>query len=219
MIEIRHVSKTYKRKTIFKDLNTTFHDSTLTVLLGENGAGKSTLLRMIAALETKDSGDILYDGRPLRQKDIQKLIGYIPQDIALFDHLTVDENIAFFKSLNQHPVSDDVIDGFCETMHLKERRVRVSQLSGGTKRKVNILIGLLGNPKVLILDEPTEGIDLKSRYDIHRLLNELKETCLIILTTHHIDEVEALADKIKLIGNNPFYETVLHKQGFVYENC
>ena len=76
----------------------------------------------------------------------------------------------------------------------------------GTKRKVNVLIGLLNHPRVLILDEPTVGIDLKSRFDIHHLLNQMKRNCLIILTTHHLDEVEALADCIKVIGVDPFYK-------------
>ncbi|MEJ7443265.1 ATP-binding cassette domain-containing protein, partial [Staphylococcus warneri] len=76
-------------------------------------------------------------------------------------------------------------------------KVKVSNLSGGNKRKVNIMIGLLSRPKILILDEPTEGIDLESRYDIHNLLQQMTDQCLIIMTTHHLDEVEALADDIK----------------------
>ena len=85
-------------------------------------------------------------------------------------------------------------------------------MSGGNKRKINILVGLLGKPRILILDEPTVGIDLKSRHDIHQLLNIMKSKCLIILTTHHLDEVEALADDIKLIGQDPFLSTCFRGQ-------
>ncbi|PTJ43841.1 ATP-binding cassette domain-containing protein, partial [Mammaliicoccus sciuri] len=88
MITIEHLSKKYKDKKIFHDFNTTFKDKTLTVLLGENGAGKSTLLRMITALENPDSGDIRYFGKKLNNKKIKEIIGYIPQDIALFEHMT-----------------------------------------------------------------------------------------------------------------------------------
>ena len=80
-----------------------------------------------------------------------------------------------------------------------------------------MLIGLLSNPKVLILDEPTVGIDLKSRYDIHHLLNNMKSQRLIILTTHHLDEVEALADNIKVIGSDPFYREVLKEKNWSFE--
>lgn len=81
-----------------------------------------------------------------------------------------------------------------------------------------MLIGLLGNPDIIILDEPTVGIDLKSRYDIHRLINQLKQSKLIILTTHHLDEVEAIGDHIKLIGKDPFYKQVLTDKDWTFED-
>lgn len=218
MITIEHLSKKYKDKVIFHDFNTTFKDKTLTVLLGENGAGKSTLLRMITALENPDSGDIRYFGKKLSNKKIKEIIGYIPQDIALFEHMTVNENIEFFKALNKQPISSELIEDYCNQLNLYERKAKISSLSGGTKRKVNLLIGLLGNPSILILDEPTVGIDLKSRFDIHKLLNHLKTTRLIILTTHHLDEVESLADEIKLIGKDPFYRNILTDKSWTFED-
>lgn len=107
---------------------------------------------------------------------------------------------------------------YIKQLNLKDLHVTVSNLSGGTQRKVNVLIGLLSQPQILILDEPTVGIDLKSRYDIHRLLNQMKHECLIILTTHHLDEVEALADCIKVIGSDPFYKDVLQDKQWRYES-
>jgi len=218
MITIENLNKKYKDKQIFQNFNTTFKDKTLTILLGENGAGKSTLLRIITALETADSSTIRYFGEVLSNRDIKGKIGYIPQDIALFEHMTVNENINFFKALNKHPISSELIEDYCEKLNLFERKAKVSALSGGTKRKVNLLIGLLGNPSILILDEPTVGIDLKSRYDIHQLLNSLKRSRLIILTTHHLDEVESLADEIKLIGKDPFYRNILSEKGWAFED-
>ncbi len=132
--------------------------------------------------------------------------------------MTVNENIKFFKALYKKSITDEQITTYCEKLNLTERQSKVSSLSGGTKRKVNLLIGLLGNPNILILDEPTVGIDLKSRYDIHHLLNSLKSSCLIILTTHHLDEVESLADEIKLIGKDPFYRNVLEEKGWQFED-
>lgn len=217
MIELKNLSKHYRKKCIFESLDMTFENLQLTVLLGENGAGKSTLLRMIAGLEQLTKGEIRYFGEQLSKKQRQDKIGYVPQDIALFEHMTVNENIRCFKALCKAPLSNVLIDEYARQLNLNERTMTISNLSGGTKRKVNVLIGLLSNPQILILDEPTVGIDLKSRFDIHNLLNTLKRERLIILTTRHLDEVEALADQIKVIGNDPFYREILEDKHWAFE--
>lgn len=217
MININDVSKSYRNKHIFDKLNMQIQDNHITILLGENGAGKSTLLRLIAGIEKVDSGSIQYFNQTLTKRHIRDMVGYVPQDIALFEHMTVNENINFFKSLCNNPVSEETIQDYLSQLNFKETKVKVSNLSGGNKRKINILIGLLSNPHILILDEPTVGIDLESRYDIHRLLEQLKSHCLIIMTTHHLDEVEVLADEIKLIGQNPFYQEMLEDKHWHYE--
>ncbi|RNM19298.1 MULTISPECIES: ABC transporter ATP-binding protein [Staphylococcus] len=217
MININDVSKSYRNKHIFDKLNMQIQDNQITILLGENGAGKSTLLRLIAGIEKVDSGSIQYFNQTLTKRHIKDMVGYVPQDIALFEHMTVNENINFFKSLCNNPVSEETIQDYLSQLNFKETKVKVSNLSGGNKRKINILIGLLSNPHILILDEPTVGIDLESRYDIHRLLEQLKSHCLIIMTTHHLDEVEVLADEIKLIGQNPFYQEMLEDKHWHYE--
>ncbi len=130
--------------------------------------------------------------------------------------MTVAENINFFKSLCKNPINDTTINEYLQQLNFDDTSAKVSTLSGGNKRKINILVGLLGQPRILILDEPTVGIDLKSRHDIHQLLNIMKSKCLIILTTHHLDEVEALADDIKLIGQDPFYQHVLEDKQWAY---
>ncbi|WP_312039781.1 ATP-binding cassette domain-containing protein [Macrococcoides bohemicum] len=218
MIEVKNLTKRYGKKEIFNQLNTTFEERTVTILLGENGAGKSTLLRMIAKLETQDTGEIIYFGKDLSHKTLKNHLGYIPQDIALFEHLSVHDNIKFFKGLYTSSIDDNLLNIYKDALNLREDKAKVQSLSGGTKRKVNMLIGLLGNPDIIILDEPTVGIDLKSRYDIHRLINQLKQSKLIILTTHHLDEVEAIGDHIKLIGKDPFYKQVLTDKGWTFED-
>lgn len=217
MIELKNLSKHYRKKCIFESLDMTFENLQLTVLLSENCAGKSTLLRMIAGLEQLTKGEIRYFGEQLSKKQRQDKIGYVPQDIALFEHMTVNENIRCFKALCKTPLSNVLIDEYARQLNLNERTMTISNLSGGTKRKVNVLIGLLSNPQILILDEPTVGIDLKSRFDIHNLLNTMKRERLIILTTHHLDEVEALADQIKVIGNDPFYREILEDKHWAFE--
>lgn len=218
MIEVKNLTKRYGKKEIFNQLNTTFEDRAVTILLGENGAGKSTLLRMIAKLETQDAGEIIYFGEDLSHKSLKNRLGYIPQDIAIFEHLSVRDNIKFFKGLYSSPIDDNLLNTYKDALNIREDKAKVQSLSGGTKRKVNMLIGLLGNPDIIILDEPTVGIDLKSRYDIHRLINQLKQSKLIILTTHHLDEVEAIGDHIKLIGKDPFYKQVLTDKDWTFED-
>ncbi|MDW4272652.1 ATP-binding cassette domain-containing protein, partial [Staphylococcus saprophyticus] len=132
-------------------------------------------------------------------------------------NFATEPNIRCFKALCKTPLSNVLIDEYARQLNLNERTMTISNLSGGTKRKVNVLIGLLSNPQILILDEPTVGIDLKSRFDIHNLLNTLKRERLIILTTHHLDEVEALADQIKVIGNDPFYREILEDKHWAFE--
>lgn len=218
MIKVKNLTKRYGKKEIFDQLNTTFEDRAVTILLGENGAGKSTLLRMIAKLETQDAGEIIYFGENLSHKSLKNRLGYIPQDIALFEHLSMQDNIKFFKGLYTSPIDDNLLNTYKDALNIREDKAKVQSLSGGTKRKVNMLIGLLGNPDIIILDEPTVGIDLKSRYDIHRLINQLKQSKLIILTTHHLDEVEAIGDHIKLIGKDPFYKQVLTDKDWTFED-
>lgn len=109
MIELHAISKSYKRKHIFEQLNMQFADNQLTVLLGENGAGKSTLLRLISGIEQPNSGTIDYFGKTLSKRQIRNIVGYVPQDIALFEHMSAQENIQFFKSLCDKPVDLSLI--------------------------------------------------------------------------------------------------------------
>lgn len=209
MILLNNISKRFGKKSLFEQLSLPIAAYQITVLLGENGAGKSTLLQILAGLERADSGEILYFEERKTAKDLKGFVGYVPQDIALWEHLSIEDNIQFFRSLIKQPISQQQINDYYEQLHLVDLHQPVSQLSGGTKRKANIIVGLLAAPHFLILDEPTVGIDLKSRYEIHQLLRHLKQSHTIIMTTHHIDELESVADQIAVIGKDPFYSDVL----------
>lgn len=217
MIHIENASKAFKKKVLFRQLNLSLTPNRVTVLLGGNGVGKSTLLHVLAGLERLDTGDIKEDKQLLSKKELQRKIGFVPQEIALWEHLTITENIRFFKGLKKNAISNEQIQQYSELLQLKDFHQPVEQLSGGTKRKANLLIGLLHQPQLLILDEPTVGIDLKSRFEIHRLIEHLKDQCTIIMTTHHLDEVEAVADAIVLLGEDPFYQDVLTRANIPFE--
>lgn len=210
MISLQNISKRYRQKIVYESLTLDVPAHQLTVIVGENGIGKSTLLKMMAGIERPDSGLILYDAHVWSKKEQQRLIGYVPQDIALWEHMTLEANIQFFKSLMSSPLLDDDIAAYVDMLGIQSYlKTAVRKLSGGTQRKANLLIGLLSAPQLLILDEPTVGIDLKSRTDIQQLLQQLKTQMTIVMTTHLLDEMTQLADHTVLIGQDPFYEQVL----------
>lgn len=217
MIELKNMTKKFKNRSLFQQLNMKIQSNKVSIILGENGAGKTTLLHIIAGLEKATSGEIMENNRVIPIKELQRKIGYIPQEIALWEHLTVQQNIDFFRRLKKGAISNELIKEYCNLMHLIDLKTPVEKLSGGTKRKANILIGLLHQPKLLILDEPTVGIDLKSRYEIHRLIAYLKSECTILMTTHHIDEVRAVADQIFVLGQDDFYKEVLQQENLLFE--
>ena len=130
MIDIQNVSKSYKKKHIFDSLDMQFQPHKITILLGENGAGKSTLLRLIAGIENADEGRIQYFNQYLSRRRIRHIVGYVPQDIALFEHMTVMENIEFFKSLCENPISDETLHSYLSQLNFTDTKGKVSNLSG-----------------------------------------------------------------------------------------
>lgn len=216
MIGLNNATKSFKNKILFQQLNLEIPSHQVTVLLGGNGVGKTTLLHVLAGLEKLNAGIVTKEGELVTKKELQQKIGFVPQEIALWEHLTVAENIRFFKSLKKNPIPEKQIQHYCKLLQLEELNQPVEQLSGGTKRKANMLIGLLHRPELLILDEPTVGIDLKSRYEIHQLIAFLKTYCTIILTTHHLDEVDAVADHILLLGKDSFYKEILMRENIFF---
>ncbi len=214
MIALKNVKKMYRKKTIYENINGDIPTNGITLLIGANGIGKTTLLKMIAGIEKTSSGDILFDGVQMTMKQRQQSISYVPQEIALWEHLTLEENIQFFLGLIDNPISKERIDAYIHAFQLKDMmRMKVKKLSGGTQRKGNLLIGLLSDPKILLLDEPTVGIDLASRINIQQMLEQLQETCTIVMTTHLIDEIDHFDQQLVVIGKEPFYENLLLEKG------
>jgi ABC-2 type transport system ATP-binding protein len=171
------------------------------VLLGPNGAGKTSLIRALCGCLPLDSGRIgigaaLED--PRRTNEVLRLIGYVPQTIAIFPRLTVRENLEVFSrfvAADPHPV---IIDHLLEITRLSSTaETVVATLSGGLQRRVNIAVALVTVPQLLLLDEPTVGVDLEARSAIHQVLGDLRERGVaILLTTHDFEQAERLADKI-----------------------
>jgi ABC-2 type transport system ATP-binding protein len=174
-------------------------------LLGPNGAGKTTTISMIAGLLERDDGDVLIEGASLTTTSVgaKSAIGYVPQDLAIYPDLSGRENLRFFARL--YGMSGDElarrIDEVLEIVGLADRAGDLSkEYSGGMKRRLNIGIGLLHRPKLLILDEPTVGVDPQSRNAILESVDQLSaEGMAVLYTTHYMEEAERLCDRVGII--------------------
>jgi ABC-2 type transport system ATP-binding protein len=174
-------------------------------LLGPNGAGKTTSISMICGILARDDGEVVVDGRPVDPGSTaaKSAIGYVPQDLAIYPDLTARENLVFFGQLyglGGRPLAARV-DELLEVIGLSDRaKDRTEQFSGGMKRRLNIAIGLLHRPKLLVLDEPTVGVDPQSRNAILSSVQELgREGMAILYTTHYMEEAERLCDRVGII--------------------
>jgi len=202
MLTIKNISKSFGDVKAVKDISFNVKDGEILGLLGPNGAGKSTTISMIATLLKPDEGVITYLGQNISKNDtsLKKDLGYVPQDIALYPTLSGLDNLKFWG--NAYGIKKEYLSQRIEevsniigiTTRLKDK---VETYSGGMKRRINIGCALLHKPKLLILDEPTVGIDPQSRrhiLDSVKYLNELNTT--VIYTSHYMEEVEFLCDRI-----------------------
>lgn len=193
MIELKHITKRYKKLLALVDFSYKFENENVYGILGINGAGKSTLINCITQ-------NVSFDGE-LNYVDLNIWdIGYVPQELAIYPELSVMDNMLFFASVYKIEKREARVRSMelIETAGLKEKiNIKASDLSGGMKRKLNLITGLVHNPKLLICDEVCIGIDPISRKEILAYLKELKNNGLsIIYTSHYLDEVEYLCDKI-----------------------
>lgn len=206
MLELDCISKSYKGKKVVDQLSFALQKGQVLGMLGENGAGKSTTLSMIATLSKPDSGKILFFGQDItKQPDlIRKKLGYVPQDIALYETLTGLDNLKFFgrmyhldkRCLLKRIFWISEIIGFTEEI----LNQKVKFYSGGMKRKLNIAVSLLHQPELVVLDEPTVGIDLVSRNQILFMIKELSSLGAgILYVGHYLEEIEQICDRICIL--------------------
>lgn len=193
-IVIDHVSKCFGKKVVLQDISLQIREGTIYGLIGPSGAGKTTLVKMIVGMDSPDSGSIDVLNKKVPNLQLLQDIGYMAQSDALYTELTGKENLAFFASLYKLTKKEkkERISYAANLVNLTaDLNKRVSAYSGGMKRRLSLAIALIQNPKVLILDEPTVGIDPELRLSIWNELIRLKEEGkTIIVTTHVMDEAE-----------------------------
>ena len=215
-IVISNLSKSYKDNLVLDNLNLTIKQGSLFGLLGPNGAGKTTLVSILNFLEKKDQGKITILGLDYEKNKskIKQISSYIPQTYAFYPTLTAYENLEFFGALYglKGKTLKEKIEQCVQITSLEKFLHKKSQYySGGVKRRLNIAIGLLNDPRVLYLDEPTVGIDPQSRkhiLDVIKEINRIKNTT-IIYTSHYMEEIEYLCDDIAILDKN---KIVLHEK-------
>lgn len=190
---------------IFSGLNLQVRKGDRFGLFGPNGAGKTTLLSLMTGLLAADSGTITLLGNDVHKKnnDVNKLIGFVPQDFSYYQELSPVENLEFFgawSGLSKQQIKTRT-DELLHILGLENvRNKQVDQFSGGMKRRVNLAIGVIHNPAILILDEPTVGVDVQTRHAIINYLMELnKNGTTLIYTSHQLSEAEGLCEEVALI--------------------
>ncbi|PLX14827.1 MAG: ABC transporter ATP-binding protein [Marinilabiliales bacterium] len=207
MIEINKLIKRYKGSdsNAVDSLNLNIQKGEFYGLLGPNGAGKTTTISMLCGLLSPTSGQIKISGLDINyhSQKAKSIIGVVPQEIALFEDLTAKENLRFFAEMHGMKKSDFIscIDIYLDKFSLKDKaNKRVKTFSGGMKRRLNLIAGILHSPQILFLDEPTVGIDVQSRNVIAEFLHEInKNGMTIIYTSHMMEEAEKLCSHISII--------------------
>ena len=204
-ISIQNVSMTYPSgKQALKGLNLDLKSPSLIGLLGPNGAGKSTLMKLLVAALMPTEGNILVDGAPLNKVEgkLKASLGYLPQDFGLFDELTVTQFLDYMVALKGLRRPQAAIRDVIRAVNLEEKaRARIRTLSGGQRQRVGIAQALLGDPPFLIFDEPTVGLDPEERIHFRNLFSRTAQDRLVLLSTHIIEDVQSVCDRLVVIDH------------------
>lgn len=207
MVKLENISKIYKGATEFavNGISLTINKGEIFGLLGTNGAGKTTIFSMLCGLFSPTSGNIFINGLSVRTQipEIKKHIGVVPQNIALYPTLTAKENLSFFGKMYGLKGNDlkNSIEYWLKIFNLsKHSDKKIKTYSGGMKRRINLIAGILHNPELLLLDEPAVGIDARSRLEIMQELKKINQSgTTIIYTSHYLEEAEKFCSDISII--------------------
>lgn len=201
-IETKQLNKFYGKTHALKDVNLEINENELFGLLGVNGAGKTTLIKIFTCLSKQTSGEAYVHGFSVKDnlEKVKEIVDVSPQETAVAHNLTVRENLDFFASL-YNTRDEAYISSVVNAFSLEEvENQRAKTLSGGWKRRLSIAIGLISKPKILFLDEPTLGLDVIARRELWKIINNMKGKITIILTTHYLEEAEALCDRVAVMA-------------------
>jgi ABC-2 type transport system ATP-binding protein len=205
MLSLQSVTKTYGSLTALSDVSLEVAPGEFLGLLGPNGAGKSTLMALVAGLKQPDSGTLTLDNRSSSEERTRQTLGLVPQNLALYDELSAEENLHTFGQLyglDRSTLRDRCQEGLEAVGLTERRRDRVATFSGGMKRRLNLVAALLHRPKLLLCDEPTVGVDPQSRNAIFEFLEQRnREGLTVVYSTHYMEEATRLCSRIAIIDH------------------
>ena len=224
-IVIKNLSKNYGRKAALKNVSVTIH-SGMYGLLGRNGAGKTSLMRILATLSVPSGGEVSMNGIPINETGkIREIVGYLSQNFSFYRNMSVYDAMDYLGLLSNLPdkIRKERIASLLEQVNLKENmRTKIKALSGGMKQRLGIAQALLHDPQILIVDEPTAGLDPEERIRFRNMLSEFAEDRIVILSTHISSDVETSCENIgvldngKMIWNGAAEELIKQAEGKVY---
>ena len=209
IITIDNVCKNYKSNKALDNVSLSIKQGELFGLLGVNGAGKTTLIKILCGLTRKTSGTITINNFNLDKEidKIKEIIDISPQETSVANNLTVKENLEFFANIYNNN-DDNTINEIVDIFNLNEvLNQRAKTLSGGYKRRLSIAIALISKPKILFLDEPTLGLDVFARRELWNIIKKLQKNITIILTSHYLEEIENLCDRVAILSNGKLLKT------------
>ncbi|MBR0132837.1 MAG: ATP-binding cassette domain-containing protein [Lachnospiraceae bacterium] len=202
ILEIKNISKSYKKIKVLDDFSITLNDGCLG-LLGPNGAGKTTLMRILSRVIKAESGEVILNGITLSEGKSEYLrqLSFMPQEFGFYPFFTAKEILYYFAKLRGVIVNEEKVDELLETVNLLEdKNKKVGTFSGGMKRRLGIAVSYLNDARLMILDEPTAGLDPKERFLFKKKINDIKKDRIIIVSTHIVSELTEMCDKICFIN-------------------
>lgn len=208
LLSVKNLEKSFQKNKVLKGLSFQAYRGEILCILGPNGAGKSTTINILTAALRSDGGEICFHGKPIngrRMHSYKQSLGIVPQDLALYDELSAERNLRFFASLYglHGEALRKAVDSALVFAGLEDRRNdKVKTFSGGMKRRLNIACAIAHHPQLVIMDEPTVGIDPQSRNHILDSIKKLRDSGMtIIYTTHYMEEVEAISSRIIIMDH------------------
>ncbi|MCL2044479.1 MAG: ATP-binding cassette domain-containing protein [Treponema sp.] len=204
-ISVQHITKTYKAdKKALDDVSIEMTSPSMIGLVGPNGAGKTTLMKLLVAALLPTAGKIMLDNEPLQKKEkyLKSVLGYLPQSFGLYDELTVWQFLDYMAALKQITDNKEQITKVLQQTNLEEiKKQKIRTLSGGQRQRVGIAQALLGDPALLILDEPTVGLDPEERRKFRNLISQSAQDKIVLLSTHIIEDVYHICGRIIVINH------------------